>query len=142
MNRHVGFSGTQLGMTSAQIWEVDKLLFHDLITSTGHHGDCIGADADFHTLARLNGMRLHGHPPLNPKKRAFCQFDSMEEEKEYIERNHDIVKAVDWMIFTPAEYKEQLRSGTWSTIRYTRNLERDGFIVWPDGKVTDVNESY
>lgn len=142
MNRHVGFTGTQLGMTSLQIEEVDALLLDDLVTSIAHHGDCIGADEQFHRLARLSGMTVHGHPPINPSKRAFCDFDSIEEEKEYIPRNHDIVDAVDWLIAAPAEFREQLRSGTWATIRYARQSNRPGFTVWPDGKVTDINEPY
>ncbi len=145
MYRRVGFTGTQTGMTSAQIQQVDYLLEDSLTTSIAHHGDCIGADADFHRLSRLNGLELHGHPPINPSKRAFCEFystEEVEEEKEYIERNHDIVDAVDWMIACPAGFKEELRSGTWATIRYARNIERPGKIVWPDGKVTELDEDY
>lgn len=145
MIRHVGFTGTQTGMTPEQITEVDMLLFDNLTTSCAHHGDCIGADAQFHKLSRLNGLELHGHPPINPSKRAFCEFYStemVEEEKEYIERNHDIVNMVDWMIACPAGFEEELRSGTWATIRYARKTGRPGYIVWPDGEVTDINESY
>lgn len=142
MGETVGFTGTQLGMSSAQIGAVDMLLFDKLSTWQARHGDCIGADADFHRLSRLNALRIHGHPPINPSKRAYCDFDSISEEKEYIERNHDIVNASDWMIACPAGFKEELRSGTWSTIRYARNVERNGYIVWPDGKVTDINEDY
>lgn len=142
MNYHVGFTGTQTGMTAEQMNSVDRLLTDDLTMSAAHHGDCIGADEQFHNLARLNGLTVHGHPPINPNKRAFCEFDSKEEEKDYIPRNHDIVDAVDWMIACPMGYKEELRSGTWSTIRYARSVGRIGVIVWPDGKVKDINEPY
>lgn len=142
MNRRVGFTGTQTGMTSEQIQQVDYLLEDSLTTTTAHHGDCIGADDQFHRLAKMSGLKTHGHPPLNPSKRAFCEFDSIEEEKDYIPRNHDIVDAVDWMIACPANYEEELRSGTWATIRYARKMKRPGHIVWPDGKVTDINDSY
>lgn len=142
MNRHVGFTGTQKGMTSEQIYEVDKLLMDDLLTSTSHDGDCIGADADFNKLSKLSGLKRHGHPPINPSKRAWCDYDFIEEEKDYHERNHDIVDASDWMIACPAGFVEELRSGTWSTVRYARKNNRPGVIVWPDGKVTDINEKY
>lgn len=145
MIRHVGFTGTQTGMTSEQIGAIDLMFLDDLITNCAHHGDCIGADADFHKLARLNGLELHGHPPINPSKRAFCEFYStemVEEEKDYMDRNHDIVDMVDWMIACPKGYKEELRSGTWATVRYARTSKRPGKIVWPDGEVTDINEPY
>lgn len=136
--RRIGFTGTQLGMTTEQIVAVDILLFDDLIAEWVHHGDCIGADADFHRLAKLSGLKTHGHPPINPNKRAWCDFDEIEEEKEYLDRNKDIVDAVDFMIACPKEFREQLRSGTWSTIRYARIQRKPGVIVWPDGKVEDV----
>lgn len=39
-----------------------------------HHGDCVGADADAHRLARehLTTTRIVVHPPDNPVKRASC----------------------------------------------------------------------
>lgn len=140
MAKHVGFSGTQRGMTSAQIYAVDRLLEEDIITQIAHHGDCIGADADFHNLSVLEGLVLIGHPPINESKRAFCIFDEVREPKEYIERNHDIVDEADWMIFTPETFEEVLRSGTWSTIRYAKKKNKDGFIVWPDGVVKPLKE--
>lgn len=140
--RRVGFSGTQEGMTLPQLHNVDELLGDNLTTQWAHHGDCIGADADFHKLSRLNGLFVKGHPPIKEIKRAWCEFDEVALPKDYIERNHDIVDAVDWVIFTPKEFREQLRSGTWATIRYARRMWRDGFIVWPDGKVTDIHAVY
>lgn len=125
-------------MTVDQVVTVDGLLQYDLIASWAHHGDCIGADVDFHRLARLNGLKVHGHPPINPSKRAWCEFDEIEEEKEYIDRNHDIVRAVDFMIACPQGFKEELRSGTWATIRYFKGTGCPGKIVWPDGSVKDV----
>lgn len=124
-------------MTPEQIWKVDQLFSYDLVTMWAHHGDCIGADADFHRLAELNGLKTHGHPPINSSKRAFCKFDVIEEPKEYLDRNKDIVDAVDWMIFTPETKEEVLRSGTWSTVRYARKQKKPYIIVFPDGSVED-----
>lgn len=140
--RRVGFSGSQSGMSSEQIYAVDRLLDDDILTELAHHGDCIGSDADFHRIAGLQGLKTHGHPPKNPSKRAWCKFDGIEGEKEYLDRNKDIVNFSDWMIACPPHYEEELRSGTWSTIRYARKIGRQGFIVWPDGKVTDITEDY
>jgi hypothetical protein len=145
MWQRVGFTGTRDGMTAEQILKVGQLLVDDPFTTYAHHGDCLGADADFHKIARTIGLELHGHPPLDPKKRAFCEFYSLEvveEAKGYIERDHDIVDMVDWMIACPRGFEEELRSGTWATIRYARKTRKQGHIVWPDGKVSDINESY
>lgn len=138
MIRRIGFTGTQKGMTPEQIYTVDNILFDDLIAEWAHHGDCIGADADFHKLATLSGLKTHGHPPKNPSKRAWCKFDGIEEEKEYLDRNRDIVNATHFLIACPQSFEEELRSGTWSTIRYARSVKRPGKIVWPDGRIEDV----
>lgn len=136
--RHVGFSGTQEGLTTEQIFAIDELLSDNLTTQTAHSGDCIGADAQFYRLAKLQGLWSVGHPPINSSKRAFCDFDEEMTPGEYLDRNRTIVKASDWMIFGPKGYKEELRSGTWSTKRFTCEQGKNGFIVWPDGKIIDI----
>ena len=32
--------------------------------AVAHHGDCLGADAEFHELCRETGLKIHVHPPL------------------------------------------------------------------------------
>ena len=137
----LGFTGTQKGMTPAQ-----KGAFVDLLAEINQnrlkitqfrHGDCIGADAEAHQRVRDNceGVVIIGHPPSNESKRAFCQVDLEMSSFPYLVRNRMIVNNVQHMIATPAEYEEQLRSGTWSTIRYTRSkLGRLCLtIIYPDG---------
>ena len=140
LKRHVGFSGTRAGMTSSQIYRVDFLLEADIITQVAHHGDCIGADSDFHQLARLHGLEIIGHPPLVEKLRAFCDFDECREPKPYLDRDHDIVDESDWLIFTPGTLTEILRSGTWATVRYAKKRAKDGFIIWSDGNFITLEE--
>ena len=138
MKKHVGFSGTRMGMTVDQAVTVEGLLTDNLDTGSAHHGDCIGADADFHRLIRSKGLYVIGHPPLNNGLRAFCDFDECREPKPYLERDRDIIDESDWAIFTPGTFREILRSGTWATIRYARKKNMNGFIVWPDGTTSDV----
>ena len=86
----IGFTGTQKGLTATQY---DAL--HDLLQrllrrgdiSEVHHGDCIGADEEFHMICssiqlqdRLRGkptFHIIIHPPDKNDKRAFCypQYD-------------------------------------------------------------------
>lgn len=124
-------------MTDAQLLKVEELL-SDNQAEKAHHGDCIGADVDFHSLSRLKGLWIVGHPPINNGLRAFCEFDECREPKPYLERDRDIVDESDWVIFTPGSYREILRSGTWTCIRYARKKNKEGHVVWPDGTVSDV----
>jgi hypothetical protein len=125
----LGFTGTRRGMSAFQL----EALRHFLIgfRTTGgiaqefHHGDCTGADAEAHDIARELGIPIHIHPPTDTRLRARCALKSLPaydivtyNPKSYLERNHDIVDACDWLIAAPGGDKEVLRSGTWATIRY------------------------
>lgn len=142
----LGFTGTQRGMTRAQRVTLHKLLgLHDF--AEAHHGDCIGADAEFDELLELHCVHTVIHPPLNNSKRAFCQKRWIDGEtrrrsvishgpRMYLERNHDIVRATSTLWAAPGEFSEQLRSGTWATVRYARKLNKLIRYFWPDGTTT------
>ena len=131
-NMIVGFTGSRWGMTTPQYITVKKLLI-EWNTTEGHHGDCVGADREFHNLCEELKIRTVIHPPDNPSYRAFCKGDVILEEKPYLERNHDIVNNSSRMIATPATEKEILRSGTWATVRYTRKIKKYLVVVAPNG---------
>lgn len=130
---HVGFTGTQEGMTTRQKQVVGSLL-RTLRPNTVHHGDCIGADADFHDLSRflIKGVIVHIHPPINKSKQANCEGDISEIRKDYLVRNKNIVDSSSVMIGTPKGI-EELRSGTWSTIRYAKRKKVKTYVIYPDG---------
>lgn len=134
MSTHVGFTGTQRGMTTQQIDMVQRLL-EETRPKWAHHGDCIGADAQFDSLAKNAGVLVHGHPCTITSKRAWCWFDLEEEPAEALRRNKSIVAFSDFMIAAPGEFEEVLRSGTWATIRYARKSMTDLYIVYPDGEL-------
>lgn len=136
----IGFTGTQEGMTEMQSQFVYDLLM-TIEPDEVHHGCCIGADEQFDNLLIYSPkyIDIHGHPPLNQSKMADCDCDVMHEPKEYLERNHDIVDATDALIAAP-KGPEELRSGTWATVRYARTLGRPIYIVWPEGRITTENE--
>lgn len=143
---HVGFTGTQRGMTATQFAAVSELLLrwfpHELTrptrAATFHHGDCIGADEQAHVIARICGYFIVGHPPTDPTKRARCAFDFTMTPAPYLNRNAAIVTSTEALIATPGETTEQRRSGTWATIRRARALRRPTTIVWPDGTHTET----
>jgi len=132
----VGFTGTQIGMTNIQKGRVKKALDklsqnHDVF----HHGDCIGADSEAHSMAVDSGFSVVLHPPSISTKRAFCKADESRSPMDYLQRNLEIVKESDILLAAPKEKDEQLRSGTWSTIRKARKLGKKIAIFLPDGEV-------
>ena len=138
---NIGFTGTQVGMTPMQFLRVAQFIAKNQIDSA-HSGDCIGADKEFHELILLANnnkdfptIRTVGHIPDDDSKRAFCKYDYTRPAQPYIERNHSIVNCCDYLIATPKEKKEKLRSGTWATVRYAKKIKRAGMIVFPDGSI-------
>ena len=136
----VGFTGTQKGMTNQQARKLIELLLelHALENAREfHHGDCVGADAHFHHIL-VKFMKheapdhIYIHPPDNTSKRAWCYSKHIFPVKPYIERNHDIVDAVDILIATPKTRHEELRSGTWATIRYARKTGKEVHVIYPE----------
>lgn len=127
---HIGFTGTQKGMTVKQLEDLKVILSELNLTDTIHHGDCIGADAELHKLCSNMIVPVILHPPTDPSKRAFCSGICLL-PKPYLTRNKDIVNSSDYLIAAPNTAKETLRSGTWSTIRYARKLGKRVVILQP-----------
>lgn len=131
-----GFTGTQRGMTLAQQETLWELLPHrSELQDEFHYGDCIGADYEAFKLAEAGGLFTVCHPPRNSRKRAWTQACIVREPRDYLVRNMNIAKACELLLAAPGEPDEQLRSGTWATVRYARRLRRPVTIVLPDGSV-------
>ena len=138
---NLGITGTKRGGTVKQLEKAQERLkkmftggFKNL-----HHGDCIGFDAQIHEIALPIGFCITIHPPRNSSRRAFCKGACLVlPTKDYLDRNHDIVKESESMIAGPGEVEEQLRSGTWATIRYAKKSGVCLEIIFPDGSMIDV----
>lgn len=128
---HLGATGTQRGPTPTQEAAIISLfgLWTREAAVRFHHGDCIGVDKRLHQLARQCGWYIIGHPPDIATKRAFCDFDEARNPLPYLDRNGGIAVESQYMIAVPKEDEEQLRSGTWATIRRARHLKRPLVIV-------------
>lgn len=134
---HIGFTGTQHGMTETQRQVVFDLLKHR--TFYARHGGCIGADKHFDEIVR----RIKGcygvivHPSTIVNKRAELTLDPVRDvllgPKPPLVRNQDIVIESFVMLATPKEDRMQIRSGTWATIRYAREVQKPMVIVMPNG---------
>jgi hypothetical protein len=134
--RCVGFTGTQEGMTEAQLEKLYATLelYRDAGAITFRHGDCQGADAQAHVVARSLGYRVAIHPPIKEDRRAFCEADEVFKPKPFLQRNHDIVDWCDVLVATP-KGPEELRSGTWATVRYAKSVERPWVTLMPHADV-------
>ncbi len=131
----VGFTGTQSGMNARQALKLARflaVLSEPSPIDEFHHGDCIGADKQFHQFVQDCELTFI-HPPENDKKRAWCFSHHILKPKPYLERNHDIVNATDVLIATPRTSYEELRSGTWATIRYAIKKEKKVIVIYPQG---------
>lgn len=131
----IGFTGTRKGMTSAQAAGVR----HELVVAGAtwlHHGDCLGADAQAHSIAVDLGIETEIHPPIGNSARAFCVGTITRRTEPYADRNRNIVSATALLIAASVEMQEEQRSGTWSTVRYARRMGKPVVIIWPDGLVS------
>lgn len=142
-----GFTGTKKGMTEKQ--KMAFLLFIDkhkwpqggegkeYWLEEFHNGDCVGADAEAYNIVKTYfNMSDIGyiHPPKKTLFQAWvAPFKVRYTPKDYIKRDRDIVDASDVLIACPRVMWEELRSGTWTTIRYAKKKEKPVYMIWPNG---------
>jgi predicted Rossmann fold nucleotide-binding protein DprA/Smf involved in DNA uptake len=135
----IGFTGTRKGMTDEQKKKI-RLLMQTHKPDTVTHGCCVGADLHFHVIATgLDCVKRYIFYPSTIKEQSFvavsCETTIVYPPSPPLERNRRIVKLCDALWACPKGTKEELRSGTWATIRYARKIGRKVVIVYPDGSV-------
>jgi hypothetical protein len=130
----MGFTGTQKGMTPNQLYILDKII-KEKNPYEVHHGDCVGADTEFHQMCKAFGSIIIIHPPDISTKRSNCEGDKILPVKPYLDRNKDIVNSCDLLIVCPKTRFEEIRSGTWSTKRYAQKRGVKFIIIYSDGLI-------
>lgn len=117
----VGFTGTSDGMTPSQIeqlrWVLIVLAYRSSEPPEFHHGASTknaqtNSDLRARDMAVEIGYIDKPHPPKAYTSTAL------------LARNHEIVAAADILIAAPSRDEEELRSGTWATVRYMRALRK------------------
>lgn len=132
----VGFTGTHIGMTKEQ-WTgvMDWLFRHRNEIGEVHHGDCVGADTEFHGICLELGIPIVMHPPSDDRSRGFNTGAlRVEEPQPFLKRDRAIVHETALLLATPAQPHEPKHSragGTWYTIRYARKQAQPVAIFWP-----------
>ena len=140
---HVGFTGSRSGVLHRE-WitrlNTTLALYPTLRDKkvTFHHGDCIGCDALAHDVAVAAGCKIVIHPPVNSRFRACCHIRqdyynckiTVMPVRNYIQRNRDIVDIAQLLVGVPKDPdNEELRSGTWATIRYARQCDKSVVLL-------------
>jgi hypothetical protein len=138
----IGFAGTRQGMTPPQQSAVAAIVQRvaDGDGFVARHGDCIGADAEFHDLCRMLPRSLivvHPGPLDDLPNQAGRIGDERREPLPHMRRNKNIVMASTMMIAAPFEVAQQEYGGTWRTIEMARKAKRPLAIAWRDGTVTN-----
>ena len=126
LRRKIGFTGTRRGMTPTQRAELTRLL-SELAPAEVHHGGAIGADAEFHEIALALGIpRIVVHPSSLAEPSADIRLADVRSAvivlppRKPLRRNRAIAREAEVLIAAPATAEEIERSGTWSTVRFTR----------------------
>lgn len=134
----VGFTGTRKGMSTKQLATLRRF---KAPWGAFHHGACDGADTEACDYFYELHWWIHAWPSHNPNAAAMAQSHTIHRPApdigyEPLLRNKLIVDASDLMIATPSNTKNIPRgSGTWFTIRYTRQVGKSLYIIWPNGEV-------
>jgi hypothetical protein len=125
----VGFTGTRKGLSPAQQDQLGYILavLHNATRTRPefHHGGADGADTEADIAACLDGYDIHVHPcPGVVADEENGGFNShpvkWDEVFPPLVRDRHIAEVADILIAAPETDKEQVRSGTWATVRYAR----------------------
>ena len=111
----LGFTGTRKGLTEPQRAALESLVRSLKDVAEAHHGDAVGADAEFSLLLRACHPRavIFAHPCDILSQRTWrSAWDRTHPPKPPLDRNHDIVDASDLLVACPAGTEEERRSGT------------------------------
>lgn len=144
MTFNIGITATRDGLTGPQLRTIIEKILGLRATSTEgvalHQGCCDGGDEQITIVAASLGIPIVAYPPTDKKLFSTLAYElsrTVMPEGPYLERNGRIVNACDMLIGAPKQKYEELRSGTWSTIRYARSLNKMMTIVWRDGGASD-----
>lgn len=130
--KRIGFTGTRdlqlisderkKGIINFFIDLLDKHVDRDI---TIIHGGARGVDTYIHDIALVHDLNVeiypaHNSPLANEEKYVMAL------PKNPLSRNKDIVDNSDLIVAVPIDPEnEELRSGTWATVRYARKLNRE-----------------
>lgn len=125
----IAFTGTREGMNEYQLEQLEKILTENRsFIVYGGHGNCIGADVQFHKAFRRildRNTYLAVFPSTSKRTRAPDPRDAsyIDDPESPTTRDHTIVISAGpggTLIAAPLDDNETAKSGTWLTVRYAR----------------------
>lgn len=150
MSDVIAFTGTRRGLSRSQYQALVEVL-SAFPGAPVHNGAAHGADREcLAALTKLGPRNVH-YWPSNESQREYAFRWGTDFERHPLgakfnpmlpplDRNRRMVEAATVVVACPQGYAEELRSGTWATVRHARRLGRRLVIVWPDGQVTREGE--
>lgn len=134
----IGFTGSRHGITGAQNGKLVALLIAYWMPGNRlHHGDCTGADEAAFSAGLMLGYDTIAYPATNVAARWHAKTASTERVEGYeaMARNDLIVHNTWVLIGTPNSKPsaENVRSGTWATIRRAQKANHPVWIIDPYG---------
>lgn len=126
----IGVTGTREGLSGKRLASLRRFIYDlNYHNTTVLHGMCKGVDEQVNHFCFLFNLRTIGYPGTEGQARSMKCTDVLP-VRPFLERNKDIVNDCDLLIGCPSDpNKEELRSGTWSTIRYARKIGKPILII-------------
>lgn len=138
----IGFTGSSSPLPKLQTETLSKVLLKYTKNKRCelHNGCCIEGDETCRDLfiEHAPDMPIVYHPPENEYKMFKFKLRKGDQKRKplpYLKRNLAIVSESHFLIATPKSVAEELRSGTWSAIRYARIAEIPRLIIFPNGSL-------
>lgn len=134
----LAFTGTRQGLTKKQTENLKNFLERGKKKiKLCLHGDCLGADEQFHNLVRniLDCQIWSYWVPGKWNAEKHKDSDKNFKRKNYLQRNREMVVHADLIIGFPKENKIANRGGTWYTISYAKVYDKRVGIFYPDGRI-------
>lgn len=133
----LGFTGTQRGMSAAQMHLVRRFLEENR-PEVVHHGGCVGADMEFDAIAEDLRIRRVLWPGDSPEKYGwdYSYTGRLQTVRPNLVRNSQIVRVSHHVLATPRSGVHRVcRHGTCWTVRRALKL-RDVTVIARDGHTT------
>lgn len=139
----LGFTGTRKGLSSDQVillhWDIEDSEADLLI-----HGGAEGADEVADDAAARANIPIEIYPCIAHRFLLWTEIGDGVVRRVHaptppLIRNQIIARRCDRLIATPAGEEEEMRSGTWATVRYARKAGKRVTIITPSGRIADCN---
>jgi hypothetical protein len=132
----LGITGTRDGPRPAQTAATLKFM-RGLKPYRVVHGGAPGFDMIAHGIAEALRVREIEVHPSTVRSQSIIAGAGVVVYPELppLERNHVIVKRVYGLLACPKTDDEELRSGTWATVRYAREAGVPVYLIKQDGRI-------